>query len=298
MAAEILEGKAIAEAIRAEAGAQARACQARGVTPGLAAVLVGDNPASISYVSAKTRACAEASIFSETLRFPAAMSQAELLLKIGELNRDRRFHGILVQLPLPQQISEATVTNTVAPEKDVDGLSIASLGRLLLGEPHFIPCTPHGILQLLLRTGHDPEGKHVVICGRSNLVGKPLAVLLMQKRKGANATVTVCHTGTRDLASHTRQADILVVAAGHPHTVTTEMVKPGAVVIDVGVNRVEDATKKAGYRLVGDVDFDGVKGVAGAITPVPGGVGPLTVAMLLVNTVKAAELALAKQSSG
>jgi methylenetetrahydrofolate dehydrogenase (NADP+)/methenyltetrahydrofolate cyclohydrolase len=295
MTAEIIDGQAVAKAIRAEVAAQAAACKAKGVTPGLAAVLVGDNPASVSYVTAKTKACAEAGIYSETIRLPGTMSQAELLQKINELNKDRRFHGILVQLPLPKQINEAVITNTVAPEKDVDGLGIASMGKLLLGEPQFIPCTPHGVLQVLLRTGHDPDGKHVVICGRSNLVGKPLAVLLMQKRKGANATVTVCHTGTRDLGVHTRQADILVVAAGHAKTVTKEMVKPGAVVIDVGVNRIEDSTKKAGFRLVGDVDFDSVKEVASAITPVPGGVGPLTVAMLLVNTVRSAELTLGKQ---
>jgi len=291
MTARIIDGKTIAEAIRAEVAQRAAGCKARGFSPGLAAVLVGDNPASISYVSAKTRACAEAGVFSETIRFPANISQPDLIERIGDLNRDARFHGILVQLPLPRHVDEAKVTNSVVPEKDVDGLGIGSMGRLLLGDPRFIPCTPHGIVQILQRSGYDPDGKHVVICGRSNLVGKPLAVLLMQKRKGANATVTVCHTGTRDLGAHTRQADILVVAAGHPNTVTKEMVKPGAVVIDVGTNRVGDASKKAGYRLVGDVDFEGVKEVAGAITPVPGGVGPLTVAMLLVNTVRAAELA-------
>ncbi len=253
-------------------------------------MLVGEDPASVSYVKGKEKACAEVGIYSETLRMPKEAKEEVLLGTIGELNHDRRFHGILVQLPLPGHMNEIRVIESILPEKDVDGFHPANLGRLLVGRPRFVPATPAGIIELLLRTDNDPAGKNVVIVGRSNIVGKPLASLLIQKRKGGNATVTVCHTRTRDLAAHTARADILVVAAGVPNIVTGSMVKPGAVVIDVGVNRVPDRTKKKGYRLSGDVDFESAKEVASAITPVPGGVGPMTITMLLTNTVRAARL--------
>ncbi len=288
---QIIDGVAIAAEVRAELAGRIATLKARGVTPGLAAVLAGDNPASASYVRGKARACAEAGIFAETVRCPASISQDELLARVAELNADPRFHGIIVQLPLPGGLDGEAATRAVAPEKDVDGLHPYNLGLLLRGEGVLLPATPSGVQQLLVRSGHDPAGKHVVIAGRSNLVGKPLANLLMQKARGANATVTVCHTGTPDLAAYTRQADILIAAIGRPAAITAEMVRPGAAVIDVGINRVEDTTKKAGYRLAGDVDYAGVAAVAGAITPVPGGAGPMTVAMLLVNTVTAAERA-------
>jgi methylenetetrahydrofolate dehydrogenase (NADP+)/methenyltetrahydrofolate cyclohydrolase len=226
---------------------------------------------------------------SETIRRTADISQGELLALVAELNQDSRWHGILVQLPLPPQIDETAVTSAVAVEKDVDGLTPANVGKLFRGEPSLVPCTPNGVRQMLLRSGHDPAGKHVVICGRSNLVGKPLAGLLMQKAPGGNATVTICHTMTPDIGVHTRRADILVAVMGRPGAITADMVREGAVVIDVGVNRVADATKKSGGRLVGDVDFSAVAEKAAAITPVPGGVGPMTRAMLLYNTAVAAE---------
>ena len=283
-----IDGKKIAAEIRAEVAAEAAAMKASGVGPGLAVVLVGENPASVSYVTAKERACAECGIRSFPVRLPATASQAELLAEVARLNADPAVDGILVQLPLPKWLDEQAVIRAIAPEKDVDGFHPISLGRLLLGLDTFVPCTPAGILELLARSGVDPAGRHAVVVGRSNIVGKPVAFLLARKGSGGNATVTMCHTGTRDLAAHTRTADILVVAAGRPGTVTADMVKPGAVVIDVGVNRVPDASKKAGYRLVGDVDYAGVAPVASLITPVPGGVGPMTIAMLLKNTLKAA----------
>ena len=283
-----IDGKKIAAEIRAEVAAEAAAMKASGVEPGLAVVLVGENPASVSYVTAKERACAECGIRSFPVRLPATASQAELLAEVARLNADPAVDGILVQLPLPKGLDEQAVIRAIAPEKDVDGFHPISLGRLLLGLDTFVPCTPAGILELLARSGVDPAGRHAVVVGRSNIVGKPVAFLLARKGSGGNATVTMCHTGTRDLAAHTRTADILVVAAGRPGTVTADMVKPGAVVIDVGVNRVPDASKKAGYRLVGDVDYAGVAPVASLITPVPGGVGPMTIAMLLKNTLKAA----------
>ena len=283
-----IDGKKIAAEIRAEVAAEAAAMKASGVEPGLAVVLVGENPASVSYVTAKERACAECGIRSFPVRLPATASQAELLAEVARLNADPAVDGILVQLPLPKGLDEQAVIRAIAPEKDVDGFHPISLGRLLLGLDTFVPCTPAGILELLARSGVDPAGRHAVVVGRSNIVGKPVAFLLARKGSGGNATVTMCHTGTRDLAAHTRTADILVVAAGRPGTVTADMVKPGAVVIDVGVNRVPDASKKAGYRLVGDVDYAGVAPIASLITPVPGGVGPMTIAMLLVNTLKAA----------
>ena len=252
----------------------------------------GDDPASVSYVAIKTQDCAEAGIFTETFHLPAETSQSELLEMVAGLKSDDRFHGILPQLPLPKQINELAVLDALPPAKDVDGLHPLNLGRLLRGESEGVwPCTPHGVLQMLARTGNDPAGKHVVVVGRSTLVGRPLAVLLSNKAKGANATVTICHTGTPDIARYTCQADIVVMAAGRPNTLTAEMVREGAVVIDVGTNRINDASRKRGWRLVGDVDFAAVKEKASWITPVPGGVGPMTSAMLLVNTVNAAERA-------
>ena len=289
--ARILDGTALAREVRGEvAAAVTQLRERRQVTPGLAAVLVGGDPASAIYVRNKGRACAEVGMFSEAFHLAGTASQEELLSLIDRLNRDPRFHGILVQLPLPKHIAEETVIQAVSPAKDVDGIHPLNLGKLLQGSPVFVPGTPAGIQQILLRHGYDPAGKQVVICGRSNIVGKPLAALLMQRADGANATVTVCHTRTRDLAAITRHADILVAAMGRPRAVTADMVKDGAVVIDVGINRVADATRRRGYRLVGDVDFEPVSAKAEAITPVPGGVGPMTIAMLLVNTLTAAKL--------
>jgi methylenetetrahydrofolate dehydrogenase (NADP+)/methenyltetrahydrofolate cyclohydrolase len=293
VSATVIDGVRIAQEVRAEVGAGVQELAARhGVTPGLAAVLVGDNPASAIYVRNKSKACAEAGIYSEVFHLPHATPHGELLELVRRLNTDVRFHGILVQLPLPPQIEERAVIAALDPAKDVDGLHPYNVGLLVEGDPLFIPATPAGIQQLLLRCGYDPAGQHVVVCGRSNIVGKPLAILLMQKRPGANATVTVCHTGTQDLGRITRQADILIVAAGRPNTITAEMVKEGAVVIDVGTNRVADPLRKQGYRMVGDVDFPSVSQVARSITPVPGGVGPMTIAMLLHNTLKAARRSL------
>ena len=290
MAAKLIDGAEISAQVRAEVaeGVQQLAASA-GVTPGLAAVLVGDDPASAIYVRNKGRACREVGIFTETFHLDAATPQAEIVALVQQLNGDERFHGILVQLPLPSHVNERTVIGTLDPDKDVDGLHPLNGGRLLEGKPRFIPATPWGVQQMLVRSGYDPAGKHVVICGRSNIVGKPLAVLLMQKAPGANAMVTICHTGTRDLAAMTRQADILVAAMGRARAITADMVREGAVVIDVGINRVEDSTTKSGYRLVGDVDFEAVSEKAAAISPVPGGVGPMTIAMLLMNTLRAAQ---------
>ena len=294
MTAAIIDGRAIAADLRADLAGEVGELSARGVTPGLAAVLVGDDPGSVSYVTAKAEACAEIGIFSETFRLPADIPREALLERIAALNADDRFHAILQQLPLPPHIDERVILHSIAPAKDVDGLHPANLGRLLRGESDGpIPCTPHGVMHLLATSGVDPAGKHAVVVGRSSLVGRPLAVLLSNKAAGANATVTLCHTGTADLAAHTRTADILVVAAGRPGTVTAEMVKPGATVIDVGTNRIDDASRKRGWRLVGDVDYAGVSEVAGRITRVPGGVGPMTIAMLLANTVRAARVAAA-----
>ena len=292
MTADRIDGAAIAAAIRGEVADRVRAhVAAGGTTPQLTAVLVGDDPASATYVRNKARACEEVGLEAQTLTPPADISQDELLEIVRGLNADPVVSGILVQLPLPPQLDERVITEAVDPAKDVDGLHPVNLGRLVQGEPHLVPATPAGVQQLLLRTGVDPAGKRVVVVGRSTLVGKPLALLLGQKADGANATVTLAHTGTSDLAAVTREAEILVVAAGWPNTVTAEMVRPGAVVIDVGTNRVDDATRKRGWRLAGDVDFAGVSEVAAAITPVPGGVGPMTIAMLLVNTLRAAGVA-------
>jgi methylenetetrahydrofolate dehydrogenase (NADP+)/methenyltetrahydrofolate cyclohydrolase len=289
MPAQIIDGRAIAAEVRAEVAERARKLAARGVTPGLALVLVGENPSSISYVRSKGDAAEEAGIFSETFHLAESVTQDELISRVLDIEEGGRFHALLVQLPLPPHLDESAVINVIDPTKDVDGVTAASLGRLLRGErgPH--PATPAGVVELLHRTGNPPQGKHVVVCGRSNIVGKPLAAILMQKSPRANATVTVCHTGTADLPAITRQADILVAAMGSPHAVTADMVKPGAVVVDVGNNWIDDPSRKSGRRLVGDVDFEAVSKVAGAITPVPGGVGPMTVAMLLSNTVLLAE---------
>ena len=289
MAARILNGNQIAADLRAEvAEGVAGLVASGGPQPGLAAVLVGDDLASAVYVRNKGRACTEAGMRSETFHLPADTGQADLMDLVAGLNADNRFHGILVQLPLPDQIDEATIIESIAPAKDVDGLHPISQGRMLQGQPTFVPCTPAGVQQVLLRSGYDPAGKHVVIVGRSNIVGKPLAALLMQRKPGGNATVTVCHTRTRDLPDITRQADILVAAMGVPGAVTSDMVREGAVVIDVGINRVDDASRRRGYRLVGDVDYDAVAARAEAITPVPGGIGPMTIALLLSNTLDAA----------
>ena len=289
MAAKIIDGNKLAQEVYTEIDADTRQLKEKGINPGLGVVLVGEDPASVSYVKHKAKACAQTGVYEETVYLPADVPEEEILRIVDAINRDSKFHGILVQLPLPEHISEEKVTSRISPEKDVDAFHPINMGKLLKGEPYLLPCTAHGIQQLLLRSGYDPGGKHVVICGRSNIVGKPLAAMLMQKREGANATVTVCHTGTKDLASITRQADILVAAMGSPKTISADMVKPGAVVIDAGVNRVADSTTKTGYRLVGDVDFDAIKEKAEAITPVPGGVGPMTVAMLLYNVVAAAK---------
>ncbi|MCH7836509.1 MAG: bifunctional 5,10-methylenetetrahydrofolate dehydrogenase/5,10-methenyltetrahydrofolate cyclohydrolase [Chloroflexi bacterium] len=290
--AQIIDGLAIAAQVRAEVAERARKLADRGVIPGLALFLIGDDPSSISYVRSKDNAAEEAGIFSETLDLSDSVSQDRLISRILDVDEDRRFHAVLVQLPLPPHLDESAVINAIDPTKDVDGVTAANQGRLLRGEPCPHPATPAGVLELLHRTGNPPQGKHVVVCGRSNIVGKPIAAILMQKNPRANATVTVCHTGTTDLAHYTRQADILVAAMGVPAAITADMVKPGAVVIDVGNNWVPDQTRKSGRRLVGDVDFEGVSAVAGAITPVPGGVGPMTVAMLLSNTVMLAEASL------
>jgi methylenetetrahydrofolate dehydrogenase (NADP+) / methenyltetrahydrofolate cyclohydrolase len=288
MTATIINGAEIAKGIRNELQQRVTALTARGLVPGLSVVLVGAHPASVSYVTGKRSACAQLGIRAFDHDLPADLSTAELLMLIAKLNADPAVHGILVQLPLPPQIDESKVLLAIAPEKDVDGLHPFNLGLLMQGRPRFVPCTPHGIQQLLLRSGVTIAGKDVVIVGRSQLVGKPLANLLSSKASGANATVTLCHTHTTNLAEHTRRADILIVAAGKPKAVTADMVRSGAVVIDVGTNRIgTSASGKA--RLCGDVDFEAVAEKAAAITPVPGGVGPLTITMLMYNTVLSAE---------
>lgn len=289
MGAALIDGRAVAAAIRAEVAATAAEMRAKhGIAPGLAVVLVGDDPASAVYVRSKQRAAAEAGMASEVVRLPADATQDDVMAAVGRLNEDARYHGVLVQLPLPEHIDEDAVIESVNPDKDVDGLHPFNMGLLVAGRPRFVPATPAGIQLLLLRTGNDPAGKHVVVCGRSNIVGKPIANLLMQRRDGANATVSVCHTRTRDLAAITRQADILIAAVGNAGMIGADMVREGAVVIDVGVNRVDAPERRRGYRLVGDVDFAAVSQKAAAITPVPGGVGPMTIAMLLRNTIDAA----------
>ena len=288
MAAEIIDGKAISAQIREEVRLDVESLAARGVVPGLATVLIGENPASATYVRSKQRACEKAGIHSRDIRLPQDTSESKLLSTVSELNEDSDIDGILVQLPLPSQIDPQRVIMSIDPAKDVDGFHPVNLGKLLSGEDAYYPCTPHGILVMLERSGVAVEGRHVVVVGRSNIVGKPLAALLMQKRSGANATVTVCHSRTTDLAAHTRRADILVAAAGQVGFITGDMVGKGATVVDVGINRVDDPEAKKGYRLVGDVEFDGASQHASRITPVPGGVGPMTIAMLLTNTVRSA----------
>lgn len=290
MSAQIISGTEIAKTIRAELKDRVATLEAEeDVTPGLATVLVGEDPASQMYVRMKNRVAGEMGIHSRQHTLPADTSQEELLGLVQGLNADPAIHGILVQLPLPEHIDEAEVIETIDPRKDVDGFHPMSVGRLATDSGAFFPpCTPAGVVQMLVRSGHDPEGKHVVILGRSNIVGRPLASLLLRKAPGGNATVTVCHSRTPDLAAETTRADILVVAMGRPEMVTADMVRPGAVVIDVGTNRVDDPTSEKGYRVCGDVRFDEVKEIASAISPVPGGVGPMTITMLLSNTVESA----------
>jgi len=286
MSAIVIDGKAVARKIREEVRQSAAALREKGVAPCLAVVLAGDDPASVSYVTAKEKALAEAGMESRDFRLPADVAEAELLALIGRLNADAKVHGILVQLPLPRHIDSNRVITAIDPAKDVDGFHPVSAGNMLLGWRGFLPCTPHGVLVLLRELGVPLAGAHAVVVGRSNIVGKPMANLLA--RREYNATVTVCHTGTRDLAEHARRADVLIAAAGMPGLIGAGMVKPGAAVIDVGVNRVGDPTKQKGYRLCGDVDFAEAEKVAGFITPVPGGVGPMTIAMLLKNVIQAA----------
>ncbi|MBA2492643.1 MAG: bifunctional methylenetetrahydrofolate dehydrogenase/methenyltetrahydrofolate cyclohydrolase FolD [Gammaproteobacteria bacterium] len=291
MKAQRIDGNAVAAEIRDEVKQQVAEVVKAGLTPCLAAVLVGDNPASRTYVGTKRKVCKEVGIKSVMKTPPADIPEDALLALIDELNADRAIHGILVQMPLPRHIDEQKVIERIDPAKDVDGFHPANVGRLVIGLDTLRPCTPAGIPELIVRSGLEIEGRHVAIIGRSNIVGKPMMNMLVQKAKGANATVTVCHSGTKDLATITRRADIVIAAIGRPHFVTAEMVKEGAVVIDVGINRVDDDSRPKGYRLVGDVDFDAVSEKASAITPVPGGVGPMTVAMLMVNTLKAAKAA-------
>lgn len=288
MSAKTIDGKLLAANLRAEiAEGVARLKAERGFVPGLAVILVGDNPASVSYVTAKEKACAEAGMLSREIRLDADIAEEELLAKIAELNADPAIHGILVQLPLPKGFDEKKVIDSIAPDKDVDGFTPVNVGRMMIGEECFLPCTPHGIIKLIEFSGMDLKGRHAVVIGRSNIVGKPVAALLA--RRETNATVTLCHTGTIDIASFTRQADVVVVAAGRPGTLTGDMLKSGAVVIDVGVNRIPDASRPKGFRLVGDADFESCSAVASAITPVPGGVGPMTITMLLWNTLESAK---------
>ena len=289
MTAKVIDGVAMAAEIRAEVAEGVAEMKARhGVTPGIAVVLVGDDPASAVYVRNKNRAATEAGMMAGVYRLPAEATQDQVLAQVSEVNEDPRFHGMIVQLPLPDQVSEEAVIETIHPQKDVDGLHPENMGMLMAGMPRFVPGTPAGVQQMLIRSGYDPSGRHVVICGRSNIVGKPLANLLMQRLEGSNATVTVCHTRTRDLTGLTRQADVIVAAMGVPEFVTGDMVKDGVIAVDVGINRVDAPERRRGYKLVGDIHYESVAERAAAITPVPGGVGPMTIAMLLSNTLKAA----------
>jgi methylenetetrahydrofolate dehydrogenase (NADP+)/methenyltetrahydrofolate cyclohydrolase len=294
MTAKIISGNEVAKEIRAELKERVAKLKERGVTPGLVMIRVGEDPASVSYVSGKEKAAEEIGVWTQTIVLPENASEKELLAKVTEMNKTAHVDGILVQLPLPKHINADEVLNLIDPAKDVDGFHPVNVGKMLIGDPYFMPCTPHGAVELMVRSGNPPEGKLVVICGRSNIVGKPLMAMLVQKNKRANATVTVVHTGTKNMAQITRQADILVAAMGSPEVIKADMVKEGAVVIDVGVNRVgwkpskTDPTKQV-PDLRGDVDFEAVKEKASAITPVPGGVGPMTITMLMVNTVVAAE---------
>jgi methylenetetrahydrofolate dehydrogenase (NADP+)/methenyltetrahydrofolate cyclohydrolase len=291
MTARILDGVAMGRAIRQEVGQDVARLAAAGIKPGLAVVLVGEDPASQVYVRSKGKACEEAGMHSVTIRLSPETSEEDLLSTIDRLNADPAIHGMLVQLPLPKRMNSEKVLRRIDPRKDVDGFHPENVGKLVTGDPTaFRPATPYGVQQMLIRSGIETKGAHAVIVGRSNIVGKPMANLLIQQGPGGDATVTVCHSRTRDLPSITRQADILIAAIGKPEFVTADMVRPGAVVIDVGINRVDDATKEKGYRLTGDVAYGPVAAIASAITPVPGGVGPMTIAMLLKNTLQAAEL--------
>ena len=295
MPAELIDGNAIAKSIREEVTVEVAKLAARGIRPGLAVVLVGEDPASEVYVRNKGRACDEAGMHSLTIKKPATISQEELIAVVKSLNDDRAIHGILVQMPLPKHLDPDVVIRTILPAKDVDGFHPVNVGKNLIGDRDgFVPCTPAGVQEMLARAGTVTKGKECVIVGRSNIVGKPMMALMVQNGPNANATVTVCHSATRDLKAHTLAADILIVAAGKAKMVTGDMVKEGAVVIDVGINRIEDPSTKSGFRLVGDVDFASARERASKITPVPGGVGPMTIAMLLKNTVRAAEQSAAK----
>ena len=287
MSAVIIDGKQVAADVRAEVAKKTAELKTKGITPCLAVVLVGENPASVSYVTGKQKALAEVGMADRSVKLPESTTEEELLRLIDELNKDDSVHGILVQLPLPKHINEDKIIMAIDPSKDVDGFHPVSVGNLMIGRPGFLPCTPHGIIVMLKKAGIETSGKHAVVIGRSNIVGKPVSILLA--RKEVNCTVTMCHTGTVNMAEITKQADIIVVASGHPHTLTKDMVKDGAVVIDVGVNRIPDASKKSGFRLIGDCDFDDLKEKTSFITPVPGGVGPMTIAMLMQNTLEAAE---------
>jgi methylenetetrahydrofolate dehydrogenase (NADP+)/methenyltetrahydrofolate cyclohydrolase len=290
MTAKLINGNEIAQQIREELKQETtRLREKHNVVPGLVTILVGENPASVSYVTAKQKTSKELGFYSIQDNQPATISEEELLKLIDKYNKDPKIHGILVQLPLPKHINETKILYAIDPKKDVDGFHPVNVGKLMIGEADYLPCTPAGIQQLLIRTGAKIDGAEVVVVGRSNIVGKPIANILLQKQKGANATVTVCHTGSKDMTFHTKRADILIVAAGKPKAITADMVKPGAVVIDVGVNRI-GMTPEGKAKLCGDVDFEGVKEKASAITPVPGGVGPMTITMLMMNTVKAAKV--------
>ena len=294
MTAKIIDGKLVAEEIRKELAVEtAQLKEKHGITPGLVTILVGENPASISYVTAKSKTAKELGFHSIQDSIPAETTEEQLLKKIAQYNEDPSIHGILVQLPLPKQINEERVLYAIRPDKDVDAFHPVNVGKLMIGNPDFLPCTPAGIQQLLVRSGCELKGAEVVVVGRSNIVGKPIANMLLQKAKGANATVTICHTATKDTKAHTLRADVLIVAAGVPKAVTADMVKPGAYVIDVGVNRI-GMTDKGKAKLAGDVDYEPVKEIAAAITPVPGGVGPMTITMLMANTLKAAKLRIPK----
>jgi methylenetetrahydrofolate dehydrogenase (NADP+)/methenyltetrahydrofolate cyclohydrolase len=285
----IIQGKLLAKKLREQIKSEVSGLEVQGIIPGLAVVLVGEDPASRSYVSAKEKACETAGIYSRDIRLPSETTQEELLKLIDQLNEDDQIHGILVQLPLPKQIDEQAVIEAINPKKDVDGFHPVSIGKMMLGEETFLPCTPHGIIKMLEEANIKTSGKEVVIIGRSNIVGKPIANMLLQKGPMANATVTVCHTGTKNLKAHTLRADIIIAAVGRANTLSADMVKDDTVVIDVGVNRVEDSSRERGYRLVGDVDFEGLKDKCSYITPVPGGVGPMTITMLLFNTLISAK---------
>lgn len=292
METKIIDGKQIASDVRADVAKKVAELKEKGVFPCLAVILVGENPASVSYVTGKRKALAEVGMVDKSITLPESTGEDELLKLIDELNKDDSVHGILVQLPLPKHINEDKVIMAICPEKDVDGFHPVSVGNMMIGRPGFLPCTPHGIIVLLEKMGIETSGKHAVVIGRSNIVGKPVSILLA--RKETNCTVTMCHTGTKNMAEITKQADIVVVASGRPHTLTCDMVKEGAVVIDVGVNRIPDDSKKSGFRLVGDSDFDDLVGKVSYITPVPGGVGPMTIAMLMQNTLESAQKQILK----